>query len=300
MTSVLKMTSSVLSKNLRVALIQFHSGSDKSANLQKCKEFIHIALTKDPKLDMIVLPECWNSPYSVNEFKNYSENIPNGETTKFLSDLAKKNKIIIIGGSYPELTSDDEVYNTSVSFDRNGEIIAKHRKAHLFDIDIPNKITFKESISLKAGNKATVFELPEYGNVGLGICYDIRFPELAMIAARPPNNAFAMIYPGAFNTTTGPLHWHLLARARAVDNQFYTIVCSPARNLEGSYHAYGHSLVVDPSGNIIAEAGEGEEIVYAELNKDLVENTRAGIPVTVQRRFDIYKNVTDDAVVSDK
>ncbi|GME95777.1 unnamed protein product [[Candida] boidinii] len=109
-----------------------------------------------------------------------------------------------------------------------------------------------------------------------------------------------MIYPGAFNTTTGPLHWHLLARARAVDNQLYTIVCSPARNLEGAYHAYGHSLVVDPSGNIIAEAGEGEEIVYAELDKDLVENTRAGIPVTVQRRFDIYKNVTEDAVVSDK
>ncbi|GME68999.1 unnamed protein product [[Candida] boidinii] len=240
MTSVLKMTSSVLSKNLKVALIQFHSGGDKSLNLQKCKEFIHIALTKDPKLDMIVLPECWNSPYSVNEFKNYSENIPNGETTKFLSDLAKENKNIIIGGSYPELTSDDEVYNTSVSFDRNGEIIAKHRKTHLFDIDIPNKITFKESISLKAGNKATVFELPEYGNVGLGICYDIRFQELAMIAARPPNNVFAMIYPGAFNTATGPLHWHLLARTRAVDNQRKTY--PPRRHFvrnQGMFHRNG-------------------------------------------------------------
>ena len=141
-----------------------------------------------------------------------------------------------------------------MTFNPQGEIIAKHRKAHLFDIDIPNGITFQESLTLSGGDKATVFKLGEYGNVGLGICYDIRFPELASIASRYPYNSFAMFYPGAFNTTTGPLHWHLLARARAVDNETFVVLCSPARDVEGGgYQAYGHSLVADPFGNIIAE-----------------------------------------------
>jgi predicted amidohydrolase len=278
---------SILAKKLKVALIQITSGADKQVNLNHAKEFILKALKKDPSIDLTVLPECFNSPYSVSEFANYAEKIPDGESTKFLSQLAKNNNIYLVGGSIPELGEDGKIYNTSVTFNRQGEIIAKHRKVHLFDINIPGGITFKESITLTGGDKATAFELPEFGNVGEGICYDIRFPELAAIAARE-KNAFAMIYPGAFNTVTGPLHWHLLAKARSIDNQIYTILCSPSRNLDLSYHAYGHSLVVDPSGNIVAEAGEGEEIVIAELDPEVLTKARAGIPVTVQRRFDVY------------
>lgn len=282
-----KKMSQLLSKKLKVALIQITSGADKSANLAHAKEFILKALAKDPSIDLTILPECFNSPYSVSEFANYAERIPDGESTRFLSQLAKENKIYLVGGSIPELGDDGKVYNTSVTFDREGQVIGKHRKAHLFDIDIPGGITFKESITLTGGDKATVFNLPEFGNVGEGICYDIRFPELAALAARE-KNAFAMVYPGAFNTVTGPLHWHLLARARAVDKQIFVLLCSPSRNLDLSYHAYGHSLVVDPNGNIIAEAGEDEEIVIAELDPELLTKTRAGIPVTTQRRFDIY------------
>ncbi|KAH3664381.1 hypothetical protein WICMUC_005766 [Wickerhamomyces mucosus] len=283
--------SSILSQKLKVALIQITATAVKQDNLQHAKDYILKALKKDPKIDLVALPECFNSPYAVTEFPKYAENIPNGESTKFLSQVAKENNIILIGGSIPELGDDGKIYNTSVTFDRQGKIIGKHRKVHLFDIDIPGGITFKESITLTGGQKATTIDLPEFGTIGEGICYDVRFPELAAVAARE-KNAFALVYPGAFNTVTGPLHWHLLARARAVDNQVYVILVSPSRNLNLGYHAYGHSLVVDPNGNIIAEAGEDEEILIAELDPELITKTRAGIPVTVQRRFDIYGDYT--------
>lgn len=288
---------SPLSRNLKVALVQLKAGLDKAANLQKVTSYIEKAAEKSP--DVVMLPECFNSPYAVDKFREYAESIP-GQTTDLLSDLAQKHSLFIVGGSIPELAG-DHVYNTLVTFDPQGRIIAKHRKAHLFDIEIPGSITFKESVTLSPGDKATVFGLGDFGRVGLGICYDIRFPELALAASRPPHNAFAMFYPGAFNTTTGPLHWHLLARARAVDNQVFVVLCSPARDVGGSgYQAYGHSLVVDPSGKIVAEAGEAEEILFAELDKELLDKARSGIPVHSQRRYDIYDNVAETAKVLDQ
>lgn len=294
------MSAVTLSKSLQVALLQFHAGADKAANLAKVTEFIQKALKHEPKPDLIMLPECFQSPYAVDQFANYAESIPNGETTKLLSSLAKNNNVSIIGGSIPEFDeSNNGLYNTSVVFDPNGEIVAKHRKVHLFDISIPGGITFKESDSLKPGNKATVFEIPELKTkFGLGICYDIRFPELATIASR--QGAGIMAYPGAFNTVTGPKFWNNFAIARAIDNQNYVLMCSPARNPAGGYQAYGHSMVVDPNGVILVEAGHEEEIIYCELKKDLVDETRKNIPITLQRRFDIYNDVSKDAVVSAK
>lgn len=288
-SSVLK---SPLAQSLNVALIQLKAGADKAANLTKVTKFIDSAVKTSTvgKLHVVVLPECFNSPYAVDQFRNYAEQIPAGETTSLLSSLAKKHEVFIVGGSIPELDKEsDKVFNTSLTFSPEGEIIAKHRKVHLFDIDIPGGITFKELVTLSAGEKATVFKLGDFGNVGLGICYDIRFPELAMIASRSPYNSFAMFYPGAFNTTTGPLHWHLLAKARAVDNEMFSVLCSPARDVGGDgYQAYGHSLVVDPYGKVVAEAGEGEEILFATLDKDLLPKVREGIPVHYQRKFDVY------------
>lgn len=291
-----------LAQNLKVALIQLKSGADKAANLVKVQTFVDSAVHNSTvgKIDVVMLPECFNSPYAVDQFREYAENIPGGESTTLLSQLAKKHGVFIVGGSIPERGEDDRIFNTSLTFGPSGEILAKHRKAHLFDIDIPGGITFKELTTLSAGDKATVFKLGEFGNVGLGICYDIRFPELAIAALRPPYNAFAMFYPGAFNTTTGPLHWHLLARARAVDNELFTVLCSPARDVGGDgYQAYGHSLVVDPKGHIVAEAGEGEEILYAELDKLLLPAARSGIPVHYQRRYDIYSDVAENIKTSD-
>ncbi|KAK9382227.1 carbon-nitrogen hydrolase [Kockiozyma suomiensis] len=285
----------VLSQKLKVALVQLAATADKAKNLSRVKE--HVLKAASNGAQLVVLPECFNSPYSVAAFPQYAESIPSGETTTFLSSLARETAIYLIGGSIPERDEQGKLFNTSLSFSPTGELIAKHRKVHLFDIDIPGKIKFKESEVLTGGNKVTVFNIPPFGKVGLAICYDIRFPELAMIAARN-EGAFAMIYPGAFNTTTGPLHWELLARARAVDNQFYVLVCSPARDLTSGYHAYGYSMVTDPNAHVLAKAGEDEEIIYAELVPGVIEEARAGIPVTAQRRFDVYTNVADSAKTS--
>lgn len=203
--------------------------------------------------------------------------------------MAKEKGVYLVGGSIPEAEG-KKFYNTSLTFNPAGELLATHRKVHLFDIDIPGKIKFKESDVLSPGNKITIVDLPEYGKIAIAICYDIRFPELATIASR--HGAFALIYPGAFNTTTGPLHWRLQGQARAMDNQVYVAMCSPARDMEASYHAYGHSLVVDPNAEVLVEAKEGEEIVFAELKGEVIEQTRRGIPITTQRRFDVYPDVS--------
>lgn len=292
------MSAVTLSKSLQVALLQFHASSNKAANLIKVTEFIKKAVSNNPKPQLLVLPECFQSPYAVDQFKNYAEKIPDGETTQLLSKLARENKISIIGGSIPEFDElDGGLYNTSVVFNSFGEIIAKHRKVHLFDISIPGGITFKESDSLRPGNKATVFEIPEIeSKFGLAICYDIRFPELAMIASR--RGAGIMAYPGAFNTITGPKFWTKFAVARAIDNQNYVLMCSPARNPSGGYQSYGHSMVVDPNGNVLIEAGHDEEIIYCELKKEIIEEARKSIPISIQRRFDIYDDVSKDPIVS--
>lgn len=285
-----------LRKPLNLALIQIGAGPDKAANLAKTTQFIDRAIEQSVvagnKTDMIVLPECFNSLYAVDKFREYAEAIPHGESTVCLSDLAKKHHIFIVGGSIPELDG-GKIYNTLLTFDRSGKIIAKHRKVHLFDIDIKGGIKFQESLTLTGGLKATVFDMEEFGSVGLGVCYDIRFPELAQVASRSPYNGFAMVYPGAFNTTTGPLHWNLLARARAVDNEIFVILCSPCRDTDNpqNYQAYGHSLVCDPMGNVIAEAGEDEEIVHVQLDPSLLSKARQGIPVHYQRRFDVYADI---------
>lgn len=173
--------------------------------------------------------------------------------------MAIESKAYLIGGSIPEYsTTTKKYYNTSLTFNPAGQLLATHRKVHLFDIDIPGKITFRESDVLSPGDEITIVDLPDYGKIGIAICYDVRFPELAMVAAR--KGAFALIYPGAFNLVTGKLHWRLLGQARAVDNQVYVAFCSPARDMSASYNAWGHSLVADPMAEVLVEAGETEEI----------------------------------------
>lgn len=271
-------------------------GADKAVNLSNTRTKVLEAAKAGASL--IVLPECFNSPYGTQYFPKYAETLHPSPPTReqspsfhSLSSIAAEAKAYLVGGSIPELDKEtNKFYNTSLVFSPSGSLIGSHRKTHLFDIEIPGKITFKESEVLTPGNQLTVIDLPEYGKIGLSICYDIRFPEAAMIAAR--KGAFLLVYPGAFNTTTGPLHWSLLARARAVDNQVYVAMCSPARDLEATYHAYGHSLIANPSAEILSEAQDKEEVLYADLNNESIEGIRKSIPIYTQRRFDLYADVS--------
>ncbi|KAK2460522.1 hypothetical protein APHAL10511_006992 [Amanita phalloides] len=291
-------------KPFTLALIQLGKiTANKRDNLQHARDMILRASGDERKPDLIVLPECFNSPYGHLHFPIYAEKInftpgepydptnSESETVKMLSAIARQTKTWLIGGSIPERDGKtNAVYNTCTVYDPEGQLISLYRKIHLFDIDIPGQIKFKESETLTGGKELAIFET-EFARIGLGICYDIRFPELAMIMAR--KGCHALIYPGAFNCTTGPLHWEVLQRGRAIDNQVFVSMCSPARDLTAGYHAYGHSIVVDPMGRILSEASEGEEITFTDIDPQVMKQARAGIPVNAQRRFDVYTDVAN-------
>ena len=191
----------------------------------------------------------------------------------------------LCGGSIAEREG-ERVYNTSYVFDPEGRQIAKHRKMHLFDIDVTGGQRFFESDTLTAGNSVTVFDTP-FCRIGLCICYDFRFPELARLTVDA--GAKVLLVPAAFNMTTGPAHWELLFRSRAVDNQIYTVGVAPARDPDASYRSWGHSIVCSPWGDVLMQADETETVRITALDLDRLERVRKELPVLKQRRTDVYR-----------
>ncbi|XP_027175734.1 omega-amidase, chloroplastic-like [Coffea eugenioides] len=273
----------------KIALCQLLVTADKERNIAHARKAIEEAAGKGAQL--VLLPEIWNIPYSNDYFPVYAEDIDAGAgaspSIAMLSELSERLKITIIGGSIPE-RSGDKLYNTCCVFGADGKIKGKHRKIHLFDIDIPGRMTFKESMTFTAGESPTIVDT-EVGRIGIGICYDIQFQELAAIYAA--RGAHLLCYPGAFNMTTGPLHWELSQRARAADCQLYVATCSPARVDNASYVAWGHSTVVGPFGEVIATTEHEEVIVIAEIDYSLIEQRRTYLPFQRQRRGDLYQLV---------
>ena len=299
----LRMSSNDVSNSLRVALCQFHVTDNKEENYKTARDYLSRA--KQDGAQLAVLPEIWNSPYATAAFPEYAEILPNigdsdseSPSPKILIDAAKDLGMWVVGGSIPEKVEEDgeeKIYNTCLVLSPEGEIVAKHRKMHLFDIDVPGGIRFFESETLSPGETVSHFTTP-FGEIGLGICYDIRFAEYAMLL-RQKYNCAILIYPGAFNMTTGPPHWELLQRARAIDNQCFVMMASAARTEDPGdenakyphYTAWGHSTIVSPWGDVLATIDEKEGIVIADLDLSKVEQVRGGIPIGNQKRNDIYK-----------
>ncbi|AET66457.1 putative amidohydrolase [Desulfosporosinus orientis DSM 765] len=267
---------------LRIALCQMLVTANKQENLDQAALMLEKAARDGAQL--AVLPEMFNCPYDIHCFRDYAETIPSGETTVRLAELAQAHKLFLVGGSIPELAG-ELLYNTCVVFNPRGEIIVKHQKVHLFDVCVKNGIKFTESEVLAPGNSATIFETP-WGKFGVEICYDIRFPELTRKMAK--NGANVVFVPAAFNMTTGPAHWELLFCSRALDNQIFMLGGSPARDSQSSYVAYGHSLAVDPWGQVMAQLDEKPGILLVDLDLAQINETREAIPVWRQRREDLY------------
>lgn len=270
----------------KLAMVQMAVGLSKPENLARATKLIKEASGAGAKV--ITLPECFNSPYGTKYFPEYAESIPDGPSTEALAKAAQDNSVYIVGGSIPERHG-DKLYNTCTIFNPKGELITKHRKVHLFDIDVPGKIRFQESEVLSPGDHLTIFSTP-FCTIGVGICYDIRFAEMAQVYAS--KGCSLLLYPGAFNMTTGPAHWEALQRARALDNQVYVATASPARDPGAGYVAWGHSSVVDPWGDVISTIDEKEGIVYADIDLARMEEVRRNIPIRTQKRLDLYTPVT--------
>jgi predicted amidohydrolase len=261
---------------------------NKEKNIEKAIQMIKES--KKQGADLAVLPEMFNCPYENEKFIEYAEELNDSQTLNEIAKIAKEESIHILAGSIPELEKDDEnstsIYNTATLFDNNGKLLGKHRKMHLFDIDVKGKIYFKESDTLSAGNEFTVIET-ELATLGIGICYDIRFVELSRIMAL--NGAEILVFPGAFNLTTGPAHWEILFKSRALDNQVYAIGVAPALDKDASYNSFGHSIAVNPWGEIIEELDYDENLKLVQIDLDEIKRIREEIPILKNRRTDLYE-----------
>lgn len=270
-------------EKIKIAAIQMSTVADKMENVRTVKTYLE--KIKDENPDFVILPEMFCCPYQTENFPIYAEK-EGGPVWQQLSGYAKQYGIYLIGGSMPEKDAEGNVYNTSYIFDREGKQIGKHRKVHLFDIDVKGGQTFKESDTLTAGDSDTVFDT-EFGKIGVMLCFDIRFPELSRMMV---NDGVKVIFvPAAFNMTTGPAHWELSFRTRALDNQIYMVGCAPARDVSAGYISWGHSIVTDPWGRVTGMLDENEGILLAELDMDYEEQVREELPLLKSRRKDIYQ-----------
>lgn len=270
-------------EKIKIAAIQMSTVEDKMENVRTVKTYLE--KIKDENPDFVILPEMFCCPYQTENFPIYAEK-EGGPVWQQLSGYAKQYGIYLIGGSMPEKDAEGNVYNTSYIFDREGKQIGKHRKVHLFDIDVKGGQTFKESDTLTAGDSDTVFDT-EFGKIGVMLCFDIRFPELSRMMVN--DGAKVIFVPAAFNMTTGPAHWELSFRTRALDNQIYMVGCAPARDVSAGYISWGHSIVTDPWGRVIDMLDEKKGILLAELDMDYEEQVREELPLLKSRRKDIYQ-----------
>ena len=268
---------------VKIAQIQAHVYEEKSKNLEELER--NLKRIKDENIDLVTLGEMFNCPYQTPCFPVYAE-MEQGETWQRLSALAKKYQIYLSAGSVPEKDKEGHVYNTAYVFERQGNQIAKHRKVHLFDIAVKDGPCYQESATLTAGDQITVFDT-EFGKMGICICFDCRFPEIVRLMTL--RGARMILVPAAFNMTTGPAHWELMFRGRAVDNQCYMIGTSDARDEQAGYISWGHSLVVSPWGDVVTQMDEKPGIQITEIDLDRVDAIREQLPLLSARRTDLYE-----------
>lgn len=258
---------------LNIGTIQMPVTGNKKEDLKRAE--VEIAKLAAQGADVVVLPEMFCCPYDPDAFRPYAEVQGEGEAQDMMARAAKNGRITLIGGSIPEAQG-DKLYNASFVYSPQGDLIGVFRKNHLFDVAIEGGQHFQESKTLSPSQELLVFDQGK-AKIGVGICFDIRFPQMAL--AMRDCGAEILIYPAAFNTTTGPLHWELVCRARAVDTQTYLIGAAPAPHPQADYPAWGHSLLVDPWGEVLADLGQTPTTALWTLDLDRVSQARAQIPL---------------------
>ena len=265
---------------MKVSLIQMNSINDKAANIASARALIEKAVAEESP-DWVLLPEQfdWAGGVKGDKARN-AETLPGGPAYAMAQELAAKYEIFIHAGSFMEkIEGDDRIHNTSVVFNRKGEEIARYRKIHLFDVTTPDGANYKESATVKAGDMVVTYDCDGV-TVGCAICYDLRFPGL--FQALMEKGAQIIALPAAFTMQTGKDHWEVLLRARAIETETY--VCASAQT--GTFTVgnetratYGHSLVADPWGLVVAKASDGVGVVSTRLDLANVDRVRKLIPV---------------------
>jgi predicted amidohydrolase len=268
-------------RTLRVALVQMEARDDVADNLARAAALAAEAAVDS---DLVILPEYVQYRGSAAGFRASAAPVP-GPTTAGLALVAAGHGCYVLAGSHAEASADPaRPYNTAVLFDRAGALLARYRKLHLFDVSVDDGPSDLESARVTPGDRAVVASVDGAG-LGLAICYDLRFPEL--FRALSLAGAEMLALPAVFTARTGRDHWEPLLRARAIENGAYVLAAGACgAGGPGAIPAWGHSMVVDPWGRIVAQAGDDEAIVRAELDLDLVAAARRQIPALANRRPD--------------
>jgi len=265
---------------MKVALVQMNSINDKAANLEAARSLIERAVEQE-RPDWICLPEVFDFMGGSRADKfAAAETLPDGPAYALMQTLARKHRVFIHAGSLLERIPEEErIANTTLAFDRNGREIARYRKIHLFDVTTPDGAEYRESAVFRPGDAVVTYDC-EGLTVGCSICYDLRFP--ALFQALAERGAQMIALPAAFTLQTGKDHWETLCRARAIETQVY--FCAAAQT--GTFHdgkemraTYGHSLVVDPWGHVVAKASDGPGLAVARIDAERVARVRRLIPV---------------------
>lgn len=250
-------------------------------NLAEVEELIDLAVRQGAEL--VCLPE--NFPFMGEEAEKLAqaETIAQ-KTEKFLKRITQRFQITLLAGGFPVPTTDGKVYNTAVLIDANGQELTRYQKVHLFDVNLPDGNTYRESNTVMAGNVLPpVYDSPELGNLGLSVCYDVRFPELYRHLSQ--KGAEVLFVPAAFTAYTGKDHWEVLLKARAIENTCYVIAPAQTGCHYGRRNTHGHAMILDPWGAVLADAGDQPGVAIAEINPVRLEQVRRQMPSLKHRVF---------------
>ncbi|MCS6853130.1 MAG: carbon-nitrogen hydrolase family protein [Elioraea sp.] len=274
---------------MRVSVVQMNPSADKAANLAAAERLVSAAVAED-RPDLVVLPEMWTCLGGDGDTKRAAaERLPDppgatsgGEAYRLLRDLARRHRIVLHGGSMAE-DGGERLYNTTVVFGPDGEERARYRKIHLFDIVAPDGTGYRESATFGRGSGIVTYRAGDT-TVGCTICYDLRFPELYLALRRA--GAELIVVPAAFTLQTGKDHWEVLLRARAIETQCWIAAAATwGRHQERNEtrFTYGHSLIADPWGHVVAKASDGEGWATARLDHRLTARVRRDMPLMDHR-----------------
>jgi deaminated glutathione amidase len=284
--------STVGASTFKVGLIQMRSGLDPQANLAAVLAGVDEA--KRGGADYVQTPEMTNVLENKRErlfSKIFAEE--NDPTLATVCEMARKLGLYIHLGSLAVKASPDKAANRGFLIDRNGNIAARYDKIHMFDVDLAGGESYRESASYRPGELAVVADLP-WGRLGMSVCYDLRFP--ALYRALAEAGASFLAIPSAFTRQTGEAHWHVLMRARAIENGCYVIAAAQGGKHEHGRETFGHSLVVDPWGQIIAEGGTEPGVIFAEIDPAQVAAARGRVPSLLHgRRFEVVEPLAEPA-----
>lgn len=273
--------------DIRVAAVQLTAGATPAANVERAVELVRRAAHEGATY--VQLPEYFNYRGPASKYRDVAESIP-GPTTTLIAEVAKALGIVVHVGSMFERSPDpDRSYNTSVVFGPDGDILAAYRKGHLFDVHESGEIEHQESRNIAAGDQLVVVDVSGF-RLGLSVCFDLRFAELYRQLAL--HGATVLAVPSSFAVATGRVHWKVLLRARAIENHAYVIAAAQAGTTEEGVSSYGHSMIIGPWGEVLAESEvDGEDIIYATVSGDEVTRRRSQIDVWSLQRPDLYESL---------